>query len=172
MHDVHARVVQFADSIENEYIVHVGGRAPGDAATSAWKLLAAREYSGAVGLFRELLTTEPADPEIRFGLALALLQGIRPHRHGEAVIDRIVDHLRCCREVPHALMLEYIVAEDFGLYWRRVRSAKAPPHVRRLARAVAPRPARAILLHCPAREARSWRALAAALSTVDVDVNR
>ena len=153
--DVNARVAQFAETINN-----YRADRPSAGVANGFRLLDASLYTDALRVFSETLESAPGDPNLHFGIALAQLNGVRPHRHASATKQRVVNHLQAACDLPHALILELLVAEDYGLYWRRVRSKAIPAHIKALAARVPPEQAERILRHVPAPEARTWRALA------------
>ena len=152
--DLHAVHVQFADTITNQ--------APTRSATElthdGHRLLADGLYTEAFRCFTEALTREPGDEEAHFGLALAMLQGRRPHRHRSDTLRRVLAHLRAAPGLVEARLLELLVAEDHGLFWRRSRGHVCAGVAALAARLPADR-AEMILRHVPATEARTWQAL-------------
>jgi thioredoxin-like negative regulator of GroEL len=152
--DVHARVVQFADNIYNQ----AQARTSDDHVRAGLALLTSGSYAEAARCFTEAVTEEPRYAEAHFGLALALLQGRRPHRHGEATLRRVEGHLRAADGLVEARVLELLVAEDHRLAWQQA-SRQIPPHVTALARELSVERAHLILTHVPAPEARTWRAI-------------
>jgi len=153
-HHMHGQVMQIADLIYN------GTPAPtvADHVRLGHALLASRMYAEAAHSFTEAIAADPACADAHFGLALALLQGKRPHRHGTATIRRVQDHLRAAAELVEARVLELLVVEDDLLAWRRA-SGQIPLHVMAMAMAMSAERANLILMHVPAPEARTWRAI-------------
>ncbi|GAA0928344.1 hypothetical protein [Pseudonocardia zijingensis] len=152
--DVHAEVVQFADTIHNRE----PARTVDDLMHAGHVLLASRSYAEAARCFTEAITEEPARAEAHFALALALLQGQRPHRHGEATLRRVEGHLHAASGLVESRVLELLVAEDSRLAWRHA-PPQIPSHVTALARELPVDRAVLILTHVPAPEARTWRAI-------------
>jgi hypothetical protein len=158
--DVNARVVQFADVINNHATPPAEARVE-----NGYRLLDLGLYDAAQRAFAAALHDGATDQELHFGLALAQLDGLRPHRQTGVTIRRVIQHLQAAPDLPHALFLELLVAEDYGLYWRRVRRKAVPRHVNVLAAGIAKESAQRILRHVPAPEARSWQALYAITHT-------
>jgi hypothetical protein len=152
--DLHAVHVQFADSI----VTQLPGPSTDERKRDGYRQLADGLYADAARSFHAALAGEPADQEAHFGLALSLLGGRRPHRHSAGTLRLVIGHLRAAPELVEARLLQLLVAEDHGLWWRRARRT-IPPHVVALAEQLPPERAELILRHVPACEARTWRAL-------------
>lgn len=152
--DVRAQVAQIADVIHN----HAATRSTEEHLRAGHALLANRLYADAARRFADSLTEDPASAEAHFGLALALLQGRRPHLHSDATIRRIEGHLQAAAVLPEAPVLGLLVAEDHRLVWQRAPRS-IPKGIITMARELSGERAELILVHVPAREARIWRAL-------------
>jgi hypothetical protein len=159
--DIEADVAQFADIIYNG-----ANKAVSDKVRDGVRLLQLRLYTDALAQLTSALADAPDEQELHFSIAIARLGGLRPHRHGEASIQQIFQHLRAAPDLPHALVLELLVSEDHRLYWQRVRSKAIPRHISALVATVGRTPAEMILVHVPAPEARTWRALYAHLRRI------
>jgi hypothetical protein len=153
-HHVQGHVVQIGKRIYNGPPVPTAA----DHIRTGHALLATRTYPEATRCFTAAITADPACTEGHFGLALALLQGVRPHRHGARTIHRVEDHLHAAAGLVEAHVLGLLVAEDHRLAWRT-----APPDIPRDVMAIAEQlstdRAELILTHVPAPEARTWRAI-------------
>jgi hypothetical protein len=144
--------IQNADTINNNYVRdkdHTG------IATTA---LQAQHYSTAAAHYIAALETRPDDPSSHYGLALALLGGVRPNRHTRENITEIQRHLNEARVLPEAQVLSALVSEDYGLFWQRYFDV--PTSLKGLVDRTSAKRATEIVFHVPAREARTWQELA------------
>jgi len=144
--------IQNADTINNNYVRdkdHTG------IATTA---LQAQHYSTAAAHYIAALETRPDDPSSHYGLALALLGGVRPNRHTRENINEIQRHLNEARVLPEAQVLSALVSEDYGLFWQRYFDV--PTSLKGLVDRTSTKRATEIVFHVPAREARTWQELA------------
>src|SRR5690606_18147656 len=153
-HHMHGHVMQIADQIFNG----AQARTRDDHVQVGHALLASRAYAEAARSFTEAIAADPGCAEAHFGLALALLQGKRPHRHGTTTINRVENHLRAAAERVEARVLELLVAADHLLAWQRA-PRELPAHVTEMAKELPVTRAYLILPHVPAPEARTWRAI-------------
>lgn len=78
-----ADIIQNADSIVNNY----PREKEKDHIKIATDALRARHYSTAAMHYIAALEVGSDDPDLHYGLALALLGGVRPHRHTRESID-------------------------------------------------------------------------------------
>lgn len=153
-HHMQGLVMQIADQIVNA----APARTVDDHIRFGHALLVSRMYPEAAHSFTEAIGDDPACADAHFGLALALLQGKRPHRHGTATIHRVEDHLRVAGALVEARVLELLVAEDHLLAWQRAPQ-RVPLHVLTMVKELSTERANLILMHVPAPEARTWRAI-------------
>ena len=143
--------IQNADTINNNYVRdkdHTG------IATTA---LQAQHYSTAAAHYIAALETRPDDPSSHYGLALALLGGVRPNRHTRENITEIQRHLNEARVLPEAQVLSALVSEDYGLFWQRYFDV--PASLKSLVDRTNTKRAAEIVFHVPAPEARTWQEL-------------
>lgn len=121
--------------------------------------LRVRNYSTAVAHYMAALETESNNPDLYYRLALALLNGVRPHRHTEESIIETKRYLEEAQALPEARALLVLVVEDYGLFWQKYSDVS--PELMELIDLISPERAAEIVFHVPAREARTWQALAA-----------
>jgi hypothetical protein len=149
-----ARTIQNADIINNNYYPPEK-----DHRKIATNALGARDYLTATTHYVAALETGWDNPDLHYGLALALLGGVRPHRHTRESIIEIQRHLDEARVLPEAQVLLALVSEDYGLFWQKYFDV--PVGLRRLIDRTSPERAAEIVFHVPARESRTWQELAA-----------
>lgn len=115
-----------------------------------------KDYEAAVA---DLTRAAPADPELDFFLALALLRGNRPHRvRSSRELAEVRDRLRRVAHLPHARLLLLLTDEDRGRCWER--GGPVSGLLAELVAAADPEAVRTILDHVTATENRVWRFLA------------
>lgn len=119
--------------------------------------LRARCYAEAADAYTRALRENPSDVSSRYGLALSLLDGRRPHRSRRDTIKAIARHLAAADVLPEARALHLLVNEDQDLAWQRWSGL--PEDVQADLDLVEPQRAQEITEHVPAWEARVWRAL-------------
>ena len=154
--DVHQ---QIAGQIVN--IEHHGAPRP-DHLRSGVTLLRRRHYAAAVRELTRAVEDDPGDPDAHYYLALALLDGVRPHRRPRWVVDTVRRHLTSAAPLPEAQVLRVLVDEDYGLTWRRYTAI--PQALVDLVALLDHERAVEILEHVPAPGTRTARVLEEAVS--------
>ncbi len=148
---------QRADTIQNADTIYNYARDK-DHSGIATTALHAQNYSTAAAHYIAALEIRPCDPGLHYGLALALLGGVRPNRHTRGNITEIQRHLNEARVLPEAQVLSALVSEDYGLFWQRYFDV--PVSLKGLIDRTSAERATEIVFHVPAREARTWQELA------------
>jgi hypothetical protein len=156
---------QVAESIVNNEFNWVQ---PRDHRGCGLTLLRQGHYVPAVRELTRAIEDDPADEEIHYYLALALLGGVRPHRRSSATIDRVRRHLMTASALPEARVLHVLVEEDHGLHWRRCTTI--PQALGDLVARVDRDRAEEILAHVPAQGARTFEKLQQAVDDDERDV--
>lgn len=147
---------QKADVIQNADVINNYARNK-DHLQIAGAALRGQHYPTAAAHYAAALESRPDDPRVHYGLALALLGGVRPHRHTRESITAIQRHLGEARTLPEAQVLSALVSEDYGLFWQRYFDV--PTSLRILISRTSTERAAEIVLHVPAPEARTWQEL-------------
>lgn len=143
-----------ATSITNNEINYAQAR---DHRRCGLTLLRQGHYAEATAELARAVGDDPADAEVHYYLALALLGGVRPDRRPRPTIDRVRRHLTTARALPEARVLHVLVDEDHGLHWRRCTTI--PQALRDLVARVDRDRAEEIVTHVPARGARTFELL-------------
>jgi len=151
IHEQRGEVIQNA-----EHIVNIAPPAK-DHRRLGIDALRGRHYRTAATHLKAAVEADPGDPSLHFYLALALLQGVRPNRHSRESILEIQRQLKEADRQPRARALSALVAEDYGLTWRRYPAVSGD--LLTLVVQTSPAEAAEIVLHVPAREARTWQQL-------------
>jgi hypothetical protein len=119
----------------------------GNTLLAGFHFLRLRQYSEAVRQFRAAIAADPDEERAHVGLALASLQGVRPHRHTKHTINTVLACVAAARRRPEAAVIAEIVHEDAALAWRTDRfNSRAVDLVGQ----VDPRTAAWVLQHAPA----------------------
>ena len=126
-------------------------------------LLRQGHYAAAVRELAQAVEADPADNEAHYYLALALLDGARPHRSPRRVVESVRRHLDTARALPEARVLRVLVDEDHELLWRLYPAT--PQALVDLVDQVDWERALEIIRHVPAREARTFQVLERAVTT-------
>jgi hypothetical protein len=121
------------------------------------KALAGGDHAEARQSLEDVVRNEPRNVHAHYYLALALLEGKRPRRHGSELIKEVGVHLRHAAELPQAGVLSALVKEDHGLHW--LPCDALPAELVALITRVDPGQAAEILVHVPALESGVWAAL-------------
>lgn len=148
---------QLAETIQNADVINNNYAREKDHVQIAASALRAQHYSTAAAHYIAALEARPGDPGLHYALALALLGGVRPHRHTRENIAGVQRHLAEARELPEAQVLSALVSEDYGLFWQRY--FEVPGSLRVLIDRTSVERAAEITFHVPAREARTWQEL-------------
>ncbi len=79
-----------------------------------------KDYATAIQDLKLAQRAHPANVELHYFMAIALLQGRRPHRvRLQTELEEIRRHLRQADHLPHAKLLSLLVEEDRGRHWER-----------------------------------------------------
>jgi hypothetical protein len=148
------RLIQNADTIINQLRIP-----PTNHLAVGMKTLASGYYPAARQSLGKALRDDPGNPQIRYYLALSMLDGQRPRRHSTGHVEEIRKHLDRAWELPQARVLRVLVDEDHDLHWRR--RIGLPAQLVALIGQLPVGLAREITAHVPAPESRVWRALTA-----------
>lgn len=147
----HAQIIQNADVINNHPSAALDHYAAGVRA------LREERYREALLHLDAALDEGGSRPETWFYSALAQLHGIRPLRHSQATIVEVDRRLERADDLPAAIVLRALVADDYVQAWRR--HTTLPADLNRLVRGLSDRQRQEISRHVPAPESRVWRAL-------------
>lgn len=161
INDQHAEKIYQADIIADVINADTINLAPPpeDHVRAGINALAQGDYGTARAHFGQAVTSSPADPDSHYRLALALLDGRRPHMSSAATMRDIERHLTLAGPLPEARTLLILANEDYYLTWQRNNSV--PPELVDLVLSVPLARVREIIQHVPAEECRVWRLLAA-----------
>ena len=99
----------------------------------------------------------PDEDRGHYYLAMALLDGVRPHRCPHAVLNRVRRHLESAGTMPEARVLHLMVEEDDGLRWRH--HTRIPPALFELVGLLDRDHVSELLTHVPAEGTRTYRVL-------------
>jgi hypothetical protein len=100
--------------------IYSSGVSAEESAAHGMSALRAKEYQVAVSQLTAALQVQPADADLHYHLALALLRGRRPHQiRSGGEISAIRQHLELARSLDHARVLRVLVDEDCGRHWER-----------------------------------------------------
>lgn len=146
-----AREVRFVDNS-----THHGPSATASAAQGL-SALCGRRYRDAVARLQDAAAMAPNDQEVQFHLALALLQGRRPHRQSREVIAAVRSSAAAAPDLPAARALLALVIEDATLAWRR--RPTPPPLLAALVDGVPVAAAALVVAHTSATGAPVYEAL-------------
>ncbi|HWO62856.1 MAG TPA: hypothetical protein VNO31_22775 [Umezawaea sp.] len=121
------------------------------------KALAGGDHEEARRSLEDVVRNEPRNLHAHYYLALALLEGKRPRRHGSELIKEVGVHLRHAADLPQAGVLSALVKEDHGLHW--LPSDALPAELIGMIARMDPGQTAEILVHVPAPESGVWTAL-------------
>jgi hypothetical protein len=148
-----ARLIQNADTIINHLRIP-----PRNHLAVGMKNLASHYYPAARESLGKALRDDSDNPQIRYYLALSMLDGQRPRRHSTRHVEEIRKHLDHAWNLDQARILRVLVDEDHDLHWRR--RIGLPAALVELVKRLDVGLAEEITAHVPAPESRVWRALA------------
>jgi hypothetical protein len=162
-----ARAKNYADARGAEH-VQVGdhntinnyeaGVAPPGGAARGMAAFRVGAYDVAVSELNAALHVQPADADLHYYLALALLRGRRPHQiRSQAELSAVRHHLNLAGTLVHAQVLKVLVEEDCGRYWERGGSIST--WLLELAQSVALDHVAEMAEHVPAPQNRVWELL-------------
>jgi len=147
----HAHIIQNADVINNHPSAVLDHYAAGVGA------LHEERYRDALLHLDSALDAGGARSETWFYSALALMRGIRPLRHPRVTLVEVDRRLERAGDLPAAVVLRALVADDYTQAWRR--HTTLPADLNRLVSGLGDRERQEISRHVPAPESRVWRAL-------------
>lgn len=135
------------------------GPLPADHVQAGKKALMLHDYEATRAHFGRAIDGSPVEPETHYQLALALLDGQRPHMASAATIKSIQRQLALAEPLLEARALLVLVNEDYYLTWQQ--SNAVPPALVDLVQSIPLARAQEIIEHVPAEQCRVWRLLTA-----------
>jgi hypothetical protein len=120
-------------------------------------LLRQAHYGEARRELSRAIEKSPNEKKAHYYIALALLDGARPHRSPRTVLSRVLRHLKSAAPLPEARVLSLMVEEDDGLRWRH--HTQMPQALFDLIGLLEVDRVNELLVHVPAQGTRTYRAL-------------
>lgn len=145
---------QTGDSIVNvEYTV----QPQRDHLEAGIALLRQSHYAEARRELGRAIEESPGEERGHYYVAMALLNGARPHRCPRIVLNRVRRHLDSAAMLPEARVLHLMVEEDDGLRWRH--HTQIPQALIDLVGLLDSEHVSELLTHVPAQGTRTYRVL-------------
>ena len=120
-------------------------------------LLRRAHYAEARHELSRAIQGSPDEDRGHYYLAMALLDGARPHRCPLAVLNRVRRHLESAEAMPEARALRLMVEEDDRLRWRH--HTRIPPALFELVGLLKSEHVNELLTHIPAEGTRTYQVL-------------